>query len=88
MWVVLSGDAVLESLDGGHSTPVTSGDAIGAAALMTGAALGHSGEATRPVITLRIDREDFFELIEQRPALLQQVFAALFRGAAAEQGVI
>jgi AAA family ATP:ADP antiporter len=88
LWVVLSGDAVLESLDGGRSSPVTSGDAIGAAALMTGAALGHSGEATRPMITLRIDREEFFELIEQRPALLQQVFAVLFRGAAAEQGVV
>jgi hypothetical protein len=40
------------------------------------------------MITLRIDREEFFELIEQRPALLQQVFAVLFRGAAAEQGVV
>ncbi|HYX80855.1 MAG TPA: cyclic nucleotide-binding domain-containing protein, partial [Gemmatimonadales bacterium] len=88
LWVVLSGDAVLESLDGGRSIPVTNGDAIGAAALMTGTPLGYSGEATRPVVALRVDHEEFFELIEQRPALLQQVFAALFRGAAAEQGVV
>src|SRR4051794_14873304 len=88
LWVFMSGDAVLASLDGGPSTSVTSGDAVGAAALMTGAALGHSAEASRPVVTLRIDREEFFELIEQRPALLQQVFAALFRGAAAEHGVV
>jgi ATP:ADP antiporter, AAA family len=88
LWVFLSGEAVLESLNGGQSGRVTSGDTVGAAALMTGAPLGHSGDATRPVVALRIDREDFFELIEQRPALLQQIFSALFRGAAAEQGVI
>jgi AAA family ATP:ADP antiporter len=88
LWIVLSGDAVLESLDGGNRVPVTSGDAIGISALLTGAALGHSAQATRPVATLRIDREEFFELIEQRPGLLQQVFAALFRSAAAEQGVV
>ncbi len=88
LWLVLTGDAMLESLDGGRSVPVTTGDAIGAASLITGAALGHSAEATRPLVALRIDREEFFELIEPRPALLQQVFAALFRGAAAEQGVI
>jgi CRP-like cAMP-binding protein len=88
LWIVLSGDVVLEALDGGSTIPVTTGDAIGASALMTGGAIGHAAEATRPVVTLRIDREEFFELIEQRPALLQQVFAALFRGAAAEQGVI
>ena len=88
LWVLLSGGASVDSLDGGRRTPVNGGDAIGLASLLTGAPLGHSADAARSGVLLRIDREEFYELIEQRPPLLQQVFAALFRGAAAEQGVI
>jgi CRP-like cAMP-binding protein len=34
--------------------------------------------ATQPSSVLKIDREDLFDLLGQRPDLLQQIFAAIF----------
>ena len=59
------------------------GDAVGLYETLAGTARGAVGrDPFRLVVeetgaALRIDREELFDLIGQRPALLQQLFAAL-----------
>ena len=84
LWIILSGDLLLET-DGHSGTHVEPGSTIGVGALLTGQAIGAAANATRSGFALRLDREDLFDLIEQRPALLQQLFVALFKGVAAER---
>jgi AAA family ATP:ADP antiporter len=55
------------------------GDIVGVYETMAGLPYGRSVHATRGGAALRIDRGDLFDLLGQRPALLQQIFGALFR---------
>jgi hypothetical protein len=49
---------------------------------MAGQPLGRTAAVTRSGIALRLDREDLFSLIGERPELLRQIFAGLFRNEA------
>jgi len=83
LWVVLAGEISLEVPD--RPTVVAqAGDVIGARALLTGQPLGIAASGTRQGIALRIDREDFFDVIEQRPAMLAPLFIELFKDIAPE----
>jgi CRP-like cAMP-binding protein len=86
LWVILSGEVTLEGA-AGPGTVVPAGSAIGVNTLLKGSPMGIAADGTRPGIALRIEREDLFDLIGQRPGLLQQLFVTLFRGVDAEQAV-
>jgi hypothetical protein len=47
--------------------------------------MGAVADCTRSGIALRLDREELFDLMEERPSLLQQLFVALFKGVATER---
>jgi CRP-like cAMP-binding protein len=83
LWIILSG-AVTVGAEG-SAVSAGPGSAIGIEALLRGNTLGVPADGTRPGLALRVDREDLFDLIEQRPGLLQQVFVALFKSLEAER---
>ncbi|NWG13413.1 MAG: HEAT repeat domain-containing protein [Acidobacteria bacterium] len=82
LYVLLSGSLALESAD--HDPPLAAGpgDAIGVCETLAGVSLGRRARATAFGTALRIDREDLFDLLSQRPVLLQELFSALFRSQA------
>jgi len=55
------------------------GDVVGLYETMAGLPFGRTIHVTRRGSALRIERSDLFDLAGQRPALLQQMFEALFR---------
>jgi CRP-like cAMP-binding protein len=55
------------------------GDVVGVYEAMAGMPFGRTIHVTRRGGALRIERADLFDLAAQRPALLQQMFEALFR---------
>jgi CRP-like cAMP-binding protein len=80
LWLMLSGEMELAS-SAANVPPrtVRSGDVIGALEVMSGEPLGLAAKTTKPGIALRLDREDLFSLLSERPELLRQIFSALFR---------
>jgi len=79
LWVILSGELSLESAAGGRAVGAAAGDAVGLVGTLAGASLDWSVHVERRGSALRIERDDLFDLLGQRPALLQQLFSALFR---------
>src|SRR5919197_3949175 len=71
LWVILSGEVSLEIAGGGHES-AKAGDVIGAPTVLAGRELGASADAMRSGVALKLDREDLFDLLGQRPTLLQQ----------------
>jgi len=86
LWVILSAELSIDLQGGGRAT-ARAGDVIGTWAVLAGREIGASADVVRAGIALKLDREDLFDLLGQRPTLLQQMFAALFRGAAVEAAV-
>ncbi|MGB2715842.1 MAG: Npt1/Npt2 family nucleotide transporter [Vicinamibacterales bacterium] len=82
VWLLLSGEVQLNSPAGDASVIARGGDVIGSIGAMAGQPLGRSATVTRGGFALRLDREDLFSLIAERPELLRQVFAGLFRNEA------
>lgn len=62
-------------------TPIIAGptDVIGIYETLAGIDFGFHARVQQDGIALRIDRDDLFDLFVQRPALLRQVFGALFK---------
>ena len=81
LWLVLSGDLTLESSAGAAPARAAAGDVVGAAHAMAGRPLGRTAHATRDGVAVRIDRDELFDLLSDRPEMLRQMFAALFRTA-------
>jgi CRP-like cAMP-binding protein/HEAT repeat protein len=82
VWLVLSGEVQLNSPVGAAPMTAQGGDVIGSIGTMAGQPLGRTATVTRSGIALRLDREDLFSLIGERPELLRQIFAGLFRNEA------
>ena len=80
LWLMLSGEMALAS-SAANVPPrtVRSGDIMGALEVMSGEPLGLAAKVTQPGIALRLDRDDLFSLLSERPELLRQIFSALFR---------
>ena len=83
--IVLSGALRLEASDGSlPAQQIKPGDAVGVHEALAGSALGSTrSHASRLTVAeasaaLRIDSDDLFDLLGQRPELLQQIFSALF----------
>jgi hypothetical protein len=69
------------SLEGGAVSPVVAGpsDVIGVYETLAGMNFEFKARVQQDGLALRIDRDDLFDLLIQRSALLRQVLSALFR---------
>jgi ATP:ADP antiporter, AAA family len=79
IWIILSGEVTLESSTGAVPIIARGGDVIGAAEAMAGRSIGRSADVLRSGIALRLDREDLFTMLGERPEMLRQMFAGMFR---------
>jgi CRP-like cAMP-binding protein len=80
--VVLAGRVALESPSGGGPVTAEPGDVVGVYETLAGWPIGRRAVAIDGGRALRIEGEALFDLFDQRPELLQQVFSALFRAPA------
>ncbi len=78
LWIVVAGAISLETLEG-TPTSARAGDAVGLYETLAGLAINRRADVIRPGLVLRIDHDDLFELLSHRGALLQQLFASMFR---------
>jgi AAA family ATP:ADP antiporter len=88
LWLVLAGEVVLEDPRGGTPVSARAGDTIGVLSTLAGKPLGRSAAVRTSGSALRIDRDDFFDLLGQRPDLLRQMFSALFGARTVEHAVV
>ena len=79
LWIIVSGEATLTEVTTGQQVPVGAGNIIGSRAMLSGRPLNYSASVVRGGFALRIDREDLFDLLEERPELLRQLFEGMFR---------
>jgi CRP-like cAMP-binding protein len=87
LWVILSGELSLEASSGATPVSVRGGDVIGSTDTMAGRSLGRSASVTRSGVALRLDHEELLDLLGERPELLRQMFAGIFRMREAVQPV-
>ncbi|HEX5474052.1 MAG TPA: Npt1/Npt2 family nucleotide transporter [Vicinamibacterales bacterium] len=80
LWLVLSGELTVEA-PGSSPLHAAAGDVLFADTILCDRPAAAVAAVVQPGVALRVDRDDLFDLLGQRPALLQQVFAALFRQA-------
>ncbi|MGH3118433.1 MAG: cyclic nucleotide-binding domain-containing protein, partial [Gaiellales bacterium] len=74
---ILEGRVSLESRGGGSPAIAEAGDAIGVLETLSGVGLECKAVVVHGGRALKIEREDLFDLLGQRPVLLQQLFAGL-----------
>jgi CRP-like cAMP-binding protein/HEAT repeat protein len=77
IWIVLSGAIELDG-DGGVTQTAAAGSVIGALATLSGRRLGCDARVVRDGLALRIERDDLFDLLNERPALLRQLLTGVF----------
>ena len=79
--ILLSGEMVLEAPDRTAVAPVTvrAGDVVGLFEMLAGVPMGSRQRIVHYTQALRIEREDFFDLMGQHPVLSEQLLGALFR---------
>jgi CRP-like cAMP-binding protein len=85
---LVTGEISLESPGEGSTILAGPNDAIGIQHTLGGIPLGCSAHVLQDGTALRIDREDLFDLIAQRPDLMRQLFAAMCRKARAGMQVM
>jgi HEAT repeat protein/CRP-like cAMP-binding protein len=79
LWLLLTGEVSLDSAKGEPLLTARGGEIIGSANTMAGKNLGRSIKVTRGGFALKIDRDDLFDVLGERPDLLRQMFAGMFR---------
>ena len=79
LWLLLTGEVTLESSTGEPPVTARSGDTIGSVSTMAGRSLSRSAKVVKGGIALKIAREDLFDLLGERPDLLRQMFAGMFK---------
>jgi CRP-like cAMP-binding protein len=77
LWLILSGEVSIEDGEGPRLT-ARPGDIIGSLGMLSGQPLGRSADVLRGGTALRIDRDDLFDLLGQRPELMRQLFEGMF----------
>ena len=77
--LVLSGSVLLK--DGPDAPPLTArgGEVIGSLEVLSGRSLGLNAEVVAEGTALRLDRDDLYALLGERPELLRQIFSSMFR---------
>ncbi|MDQ3349600.1 MAG: cyclic nucleotide-binding domain-containing protein, partial [Acidobacteriota bacterium] len=79
LWVVLSGEVALSDTAERREALARAGDVVGALWMLSGRPVNYSATVVRRGVALRIDREDLFDLVADRPDLLRQLFEGIFR---------
>jgi CRP-like cAMP-binding protein len=79
IWLLLTGEVKLESSTGKPAATARGGEIIGSINTMAGRSLGYSAGVVQAGVALKIDRDDLFDLLGERPELLRQMFAGMFR---------
>jgi CRP-like cAMP-binding protein len=79
LWLLLAGEVSLDDHAGGPQTVARAGDILGSLSMLSGREIGQSADVLRGGVALRIDREDLFDLLGERPELLGQMFEGMFR---------
>jgi ATP:ADP antiporter, AAA family len=77
LWLILSGEVSMEDREGRQLT-ARPGDIIGSLSMLSGHPIGRSADVLRSGMALRIDRDDLFDLLGQRPELMRQLFEGMF----------
>ena len=77
--LLLPGAVSLESSTGQPAAAARGGDIIGSVSTMAGRSLGRTAKVVQDGIALKVDREDLFDVLGERPDLLRQMFAGMFR---------
>lgn len=78
IWIVLSGEIVLDSPDGATPQVAAAGTVVGALAALSGRPLGRGATVARSGVGVCIEREPLFELLGERPGLLPQLLTGVF----------
>ena len=78
LWLITSGEVAIDQ-PGSEPLVARAGDIIGSQCMLSGRPLGASAQVLRNGLALRIDRDDLFDLLGERPELLRQLFAGMFR---------
>jgi CRP-like cAMP-binding protein len=79
LWVILSGEVSLDAPSGGDQVVARAGDIIGSLSMLSGQPLGKNADVLRGGIALKLDRDELFDLLGERPELLRQLFEGMFR---------
>jgi ATP:ADP antiporter, AAA family len=79
LYVIVSGEVSLTPQGDAEAIQADEGDAVGVYQTLAGAPIACEALVIDEGTALRIDREELFDLLSQRPDLLQQLFGALFR---------
>jgi CRP-like cAMP-binding protein len=79
VWIILTGELTLTGPSAPAPIRARSGDIVGSLQTLSGHMLGLSANATASGLALRITRDDLFDVLGERPELLRQMFAAMFR---------
>jgi ATP/ADP translocase/HEAT repeat protein/CRP-like cAMP-binding protein len=78
LWVLLTGEVVLTSSAGAPPLTARGGEIIGSIMTMAGRPLNRAADVKAPGIALKIDRDDLFDLLGERPEMLRQMFSGMF----------
>jgi AAA family ATP:ADP antiporter len=81
LYTLLSGEIALESAAGAPALVAGPNDVIGLHETLAGLRLTRHARVSRAGTALRMDRDDLFDLLAQRPDLLRQLFSSLVRSA-------
>jgi AAA family ATP:ADP antiporter len=76
-WLLLSGEVMLAPTDTHPEVTAVGGDTIGSFGALAGPRVGRDATVVKGGMALRIDRDELFELLGDRPELLRQVFAGV-----------
>jgi AAA family ATP:ADP antiporter len=79
LWLVMSGEVSLDATAGAPPLTAGPGDIIGSMVTMAGRSLDRSASVRKGGVALKIDHEELFEMLGERPELMRQVFAGMFR---------
>jgi ATP/ADP translocase/CRP-like cAMP-binding protein/HEAT repeat protein len=79
LWIILTGEVALSDASEGGRVLARGGDIVGSLCMLSGRSLNYSAAVLQNGVALRIDREDLFDLLGERPDLLSQLFEGMFR---------
>ena len=86
VWVILSGEVQLEGTEGRPATRAVGGDTVGAFTALAGPGVGGDATVTCSGVALRIDRDDLFDMLADRPEMLRQLFVSVTESGATPPG--
>ena len=77
LWLVLAGEVALNG--SGAAVTASAGDIIGSVFTMAGRSLDRSASVRQSGMALKIEHDELFEVLGERPELLRQMFAGMFK---------